>query len=294
MNPREAALRTKDVLRRTADALYYSDVRKSSELRNFSDDDIRHNVSHIAIILDGNRTYARSRGLNPELAHRKGGKRTADLLRTFSALPIDTVSLWGFSVNNWARSPKEREGIFDAMTDILDHLKDELVENNVRFRHVGWKEPHEALVGQEDEAQKPVLQETVLPEKLLGKIREVEELTENCTGQNLVLLADYDRSFEKAQAKKKTIEKPLVPGEEKKLQDDLIVTTQDGFRITPASLVLRTSEKGPGFHTSALGDIGDGAKTVWYPISDELPALRDKTIAQAIRFTIKAKKKGGK
>jgi len=294
MNPKEAALRAKDFARRTADKMYYWDIRRSSDLKDISDADIKENVSHLAVILDGNRTYAKSRGVQPELAHKKGGEKTADLLRTFSSLPIETVSLWGFSVNNWARSPREREGIFDAMVEILDHMKDELVEKNVRFRQIGWREPHEALVGQEDPSKDPILQETMLPDRLMVKIKEVEALTKDCKGQNLVLLADYDRSFEKAQANKRASEKPLKPGEEKKLQDDVIFTTEDGFNLTPASLVLRTSEKGPGYHPSGFGEIGDGPKTIWYPIPDELPALRDKTIAQAISFTVNKKKKGGK
>lgn len=62
---------------------------------------------HVAIIPDGNRRWAKNRGLPSIAGHRAGFQAALNLFEAAQELGIETVSIWGFSTENWQRSPIE-------------------------------------------------------------------------------------------------------------------------------------------------------------------------------------------
>ncbi len=93
---------------------------------------------HVAIIMDGNGRWARSRGL-PRLAGHRAG--TTALKRTIEAcieLGIPYLTIYAFSTENWKRPAHEVRGLMFLLEEVIDRQLDELIEAGVRIRHVGW------------------------------------------------------------------------------------------------------------------------------------------------------------
>jgi len=95
---------------------------------------------HIGIILDGNRRWARRRGLDPWKGHEEGAKKVEDFLDWCGAIEkIRTITLYAFSTENFTRSPKEVTEIFRLLEHYLKSLlKDErIVRNEIRVKILG-------------------------------------------------------------------------------------------------------------------------------------------------------------
>ncbi len=83
--------------------------RPSSSLPFYLSGDFKKQSTpkHIAIIMDGNRRWARRRGLPDGLGHRKGAAAVEKLLPAFRQTGVQTLSLFGFSAANWQRDEVE-------------------------------------------------------------------------------------------------------------------------------------------------------------------------------------------
>ena len=95
--------------------------------------------SHVAVIQDGNRRYAESRGVEKTAGHREGAQTTEDLLRWCDQLGVEEVTLYAFSTENFERPEEEREAIFDLVTEKLREFADaeDVHEKEVRIRAIG-------------------------------------------------------------------------------------------------------------------------------------------------------------
>jgi undecaprenyl diphosphate synthase len=92
---------------------------------------------HVAIIMDGNRRWARARGL-PELeGHAAGVETIRSLLKHAVRRGIPILSLYAFSRENWARSDEEVSGLFGLLESALRDETDELRRQGVRIRLLG-------------------------------------------------------------------------------------------------------------------------------------------------------------
>ncbi len=116
---------------------------------------------HIAIIMDGNRRFARKKGLEPHEGHFFGSKKAEEVLDWCWELGVKMLTLYAFSTENFKRSEKERRNIFRLLEQELRRLlKDRRTyERELRVRVVGKKE--------------------YLPKNLRETIKEVEETTKN-------------------------------------------------------------------------------------------------------------------
>ncbi len=115
---------------------------------------------HIGVILDGNRRWARSRGLAPWKGHEQGARKMEDFLDWCGDISeIRSVTLYAFSTENFKRSEKEVTEIFRLLKEYLNSLlKDErIVKNEIRVKMLGRIE--------------------MLPEEFQELIRQVEEKT---------------------------------------------------------------------------------------------------------------------
>jgi undecaprenyl diphosphate synthase len=92
---------------------------------------------HVAIIMDGNRRWARSRDL-PELeGHAAGVETIRDLLKHAVRRGIPILSLYAFSRENWARTDEEVTGLFALLEGALRDETEELRQQGVRIRLLG-------------------------------------------------------------------------------------------------------------------------------------------------------------
>jgi tritrans,polycis-undecaprenyl-diphosphate synthase [geranylgeranyl-diphosphate specific] len=86
---------------------------------------------HVAVIQDGNRRYARERGLDPSDGHVHGAETTEDMLHWCDEFDITEVTLYTFSTENFARPARELTELFDLIEDRLYSFADaDLVHDN--------------------------------------------------------------------------------------------------------------------------------------------------------------------
>ena len=93
--------------------------------------------THVAIIMDGNGRWARSRGL-PRLAGHKAG--TDNLRRVIEAcveFGIPYLTIYAFSTENWGRPSTEVNGLMRILEDVIERELNELHKEGVRLRHIG-------------------------------------------------------------------------------------------------------------------------------------------------------------
>gem|GEM_PF-4733983 len=106
---------------------------------------------HVAIIMDGNRRWARERGLPAIEGHRRGMIALRHVTRAASDLGIKALTVYGFSTENWNRDEREISLLFELCVHFARNELIELRRNNVRVRVIGdWESlppaPRRALV----------------------------------------------------------------------------------------------------------------------------------------------------
>jgi len=94
---------------------------------------------HIAVILDGNRRYAKKKGLEPWKGHEAGAEKVRDLLKWCQEFGVKELTLYTFSTENFNRSKIEVEFLMNLLKREFNRLKDgkEIHENKVRINVIG-------------------------------------------------------------------------------------------------------------------------------------------------------------
>jgi undecaprenyl diphosphate synthase len=144
---------------------------------------------HIALILDGNRRWARARGLHTLQGHKAGfeaGRAVAKAARQFG---IHTFTVWGFSTENWDREPRELKYLMTLFKRFVKEVKDEAKDDGVRFIHLGRKDR--------------------LPKDLVKLIRETEEETRQNKKHVLNVALDYGGRDEILRAVKQIVDEGI-------------------------------------------------------------------------------------
>jgi undecaprenyl diphosphate synthase len=118
---------------------------------------------HVAIIMDGNRRWARERGLPALEGHRRGIVALRRVTRAASDMGIEIVTVYGFSTENWRRDAQEIAFLFDLCVYFAKSELAELQRNNVRVRVIGdWLALPERSRRALDDLQKGTAQNTGL------------------------------------------------------------------------------------------------------------------------------------
>lgn len=95
---------------------------------------------HVAMILDGNRRWARARGLQPWMGHKAGYEAIRDTARAARQLGVHTFTVWAFSTENWERPEVEINEIMGLVRRALGEMEKELHDEKVRLVHLGRKD----------------------------------------------------------------------------------------------------------------------------------------------------------
>lgn len=96
--------------------------------------------NHIAMILDGNRRWARARGLKPWEGHYYGFRAVEKLAYSARQLGVHTFSVWAFSTENWERPQAEIEAIMNLFRKALKEKEKEFHKDRVALVHIGRKD----------------------------------------------------------------------------------------------------------------------------------------------------------
>lgn len=93
---------------------------------------------HVAIIMDGNRRWARKQGLAIIKGHRKTAEETIERLADYSiSVGIKFLTLWAFSTENWHRDQEEVAGIMDLFRETFATAAERLHKKGVRVHTIG-------------------------------------------------------------------------------------------------------------------------------------------------------------
>ncbi len=95
---------------------------------------------HIAIIMDGNGRWAKSKNLPRFRGHLEGVKRIEEISSAANDLGIEVLTIFAFSTENWHRPKKEVSMLINMLSTVLTKRLDGLVEGNIRLRFMGKRE----------------------------------------------------------------------------------------------------------------------------------------------------------
>jgi len=151
---------------------------------------------HVAIIMDGNGRWAVERNLPRFEGHRAGARSVREVVRRCGELGVEVLTLYAFSVENWARPAAEVGHLMSLLEHFLRTEIDELQANNVRCRAIG------DLAG--------------LPAAVRRQLELACRATADNRGLQLVLALNYSGRRELAQAVASMVEsakqRPLPTG----------------------------------------------------------------------------------
>lgn len=97
-------------------------------------------IKHVAIIMDGNRRWARERGLPEIEGHKKGVERIKELVEYAAEIGVKSITFWAFSTENWTRSGSFLQDILGLFRHVLNERKDffdDLVKNGGQVHILG-------------------------------------------------------------------------------------------------------------------------------------------------------------
>lgn len=92
---------------------------------------------HIAVIMDGNGRWAKSKGLARIAGHRVGVQALKNMIIALDELGIPYVTVYAFSTENWKRPKEEVDALMDLIVEFIDSEIDYLNEKNVKVNAIG-------------------------------------------------------------------------------------------------------------------------------------------------------------
>ncbi len=94
---------------------------------------------HVAIIMDGNGRWAKSKGLPRIFGHKKGAEVAKKIISKTVELGIPVLTLYAFSKENWQRPRDEIEALFEILKWYLDDQLPEMQKKGIKFKVIGEK-----------------------------------------------------------------------------------------------------------------------------------------------------------
>ena len=96
---------------------------------------------HIAIIMDGNRRWARAKGLPVKLGHREGAKTLEKIVRYANKIGIKYITVYAFSTENWKRTEEEVSALMGLFQSYLDDYSKRADSENIKVKIIGNRQP---------------------------------------------------------------------------------------------------------------------------------------------------------
>lgn len=173
---------------------------------------------HIAIIMDGNRRWARQNDLPPMMGHWEGAETLTEVLRAASEIGIKTLTVYAFSTENWARPHDEVEDLMNIFELYLMRKKETMIRDGVRLDAIGDL--------------------SKLPPRVLNALNETKRATEQCARINLVLALNYGGRDEIRRAIVKIVEEKISVDQ---ITEQCIGSHLDTNSYGDPDLLIRTS-----------------------------------------------------
>ena len=128
-------------------------------------------LEHLAIIMDGNRRWAKEKSMMTTMGHKKGADVLVDTAKYCNEIGIKYLTVYAFSTENWKRTEEEVGYLMGLLGVYLDKFLKELDMENIKINFIGNID--------------------VIDSSLSTRIRNLEEKTANNTGLNLMIAFNY-------------------------------------------------------------------------------------------------------
>ena len=127
--------------------------------------------NHVAIILDGNGRWAKSKGMPRNYGHIQGAKTVEVICEEAYNMGINYLTVYAFSTENWNRPSDEVEALMKLLRNYMKNCLKRASKNNMRVKVIGKKEGLDA--------------------DIRNQIEELEKATENNTGLTFSIALNY-------------------------------------------------------------------------------------------------------
>ncbi len=177
---------------------------------------------HIAIIMDGNRRWARNKGLPVALGHKEGAKTLEKIVRYAKNIGIKYITVYAFSTENWKRSKEEVSTLMNLMMNYLESYSKRADSENIKVQILGNRQG--------------------LSDKMNDLIEKCMERTKDNTGITFNIALNYGGRDEILGAVKNIAEK--IQNNEMKIEDITEQTISDNLYTKgqpDPDLLIRTS-----------------------------------------------------
>ena len=178
--------------------------------------------NHVAIILDGNGRWAKSKGMPRNYGHTMGAKNVETVCKAANELGIKYLTLYAFSTENWNRPDAEVNALMNLLESYLKNCIKTADKNNMRVRVIG--------------------DINRLSDNFQNRIKELEEKSANNTGLNLTIAINYGSRDEMLRAMKllcKDCKAGKVDIEQ--IDEKVFASYLDTKEIPDPDLLIRTS-----------------------------------------------------
>ena len=141
--------------------------------------------THIAIIMDGNRRWAKAKGMPVAFGHKEGAKTLEKIVRHANKIGLKYITVYAFSTENWKRTEEEVSALMLLLQNYIEEYSKRADSENIRVKFLGdW---------------------TVLKPKMQKGIQDCMERTKNNTGVTFNIALNYGGRAEIIKAVKEIV-----------------------------------------------------------------------------------------
>ena len=187
---------------------------KDSQIKNIVKET---NLKHIAVIMDGNRRWAKEKNLPSAMGHKKGVDALKAVMRACNDFGVQYLTVYAFSTENWNRKPEEVNFLMDLLGNTIKNELNEMHENGVVINFIGDL--------------------TKLSPKLQEILYNAVEYTKDNKGVKLQIAFNYGARDEIVNAVKSIVDKGVKSED---ITSDLISQNLYTSNIPDPDLLIRT------------------------------------------------------
>lgn len=177
---------------------------------------------HIAIIMDGNRRWAKAKGKPASFGHKEGAKTLEKIVRYANKIGLDYITVYAFSTENWKRAEEEVSALMLLLQNYLDDYSKRADSENIKIKILG--------------------DITAFSQGMQKSIINCMERTKNNTGVNFCIALNYGGRNEIIGAVKQIVDE-VKQGkiEPENINEEMISSKLYTSNIPDPDLVIRTS-----------------------------------------------------
>jgi len=173
---------------------------------------------HIAITMDGNGRWAKTKGKFRVFGHKNGVKAVRDTVEGAAEIGIQHLTLYAFSTENWNRPKKEVDALMSLLVSTIHKETKTLMDNNIRLESIGNR--------------------LELPKKCQNELEEAIEKTKKNDGTRLILALSYSSRSEIINAVKQIVNEKVSSED---INEELFSQYLSTKGVPNPELLIRTS-----------------------------------------------------